>query len=184
MALINCPRCNKKVSDKASICPNCKYPISSLTESEKHQNQNSRDYVDFSWLKKYEAKKYKTRNIMIVISIFLLAITITSGILMGIYKANGAAILFVILILSTLTVTIFVVGFIYPKQCQMLTRVYENHLILLFLGFKKYLVVDDQVIDTCVFNRNLKGLTKDKLLIKGRLHTLSGAIDIEVNRLP
>ena len=66
----------------------------------------------------------------------------------------------------------------------MLTRVYENHLILLFLGFKKYLVVDDQVIDTCVFNRMLKGITKDKLLIKGRLHTLSGAIDIEVNRLP
>ncbi len=66
----------------------------------------------------------------------------------------------------------------------MLTRVYENHLILLFLGFKKYLVVENQIIDTAIFNRMLEGKTKDKLLIKGHLHNLSGAIDIEVNRLP
>ena len=66
----------------------------------------------------------------------------------------------------------------------MLTRVYENHLILLFLGFKKYLVVENHIIDTTIFNRMLEGKTKDKLLIKGCLHNLSGAIDIEVNRLP
>lgn len=27
MALINCPECGKEVSDKASSCPNCGYPI-------------------------------------------------------------------------------------------------------------------------------------------------------------
>lgn len=27
MALINCPECNKEISDKASSCPNCGYPI-------------------------------------------------------------------------------------------------------------------------------------------------------------
>jgi RNA polymerase subunit RPABC4/transcription elongation factor Spt4 len=27
MALINCPECNKEVSDKADMCPNCGYPI-------------------------------------------------------------------------------------------------------------------------------------------------------------
>ena len=28
MALINCPECNKEVSDKAKICPNCGFSIS------------------------------------------------------------------------------------------------------------------------------------------------------------
>lgn len=27
MALINCPECNKEISDKANNCPNCGYPI-------------------------------------------------------------------------------------------------------------------------------------------------------------
>lgn len=27
MALINCPECNKEISDKATVCPNCGYPI-------------------------------------------------------------------------------------------------------------------------------------------------------------
>lgn len=29
MALINCPECNKEISDKASSCPNCGFPIQS-----------------------------------------------------------------------------------------------------------------------------------------------------------
>ena len=28
MALINCPECNKKISDKSGNCPQCGYPIS------------------------------------------------------------------------------------------------------------------------------------------------------------
>ena len=27
MAIINCPECNNKVSDKAESCPNCAFPI-------------------------------------------------------------------------------------------------------------------------------------------------------------
>ena len=27
MALINCPECNKEVSDKAEICPHCGYKL-------------------------------------------------------------------------------------------------------------------------------------------------------------
>lgn len=31
MALIKCPECEKEISDKASACPNCGYPIESLS---------------------------------------------------------------------------------------------------------------------------------------------------------
>ena len=33
MALINCPECEKQVSDKAVSCPNCGYPISQMVNS-------------------------------------------------------------------------------------------------------------------------------------------------------
>lgn len=33
MALINCPECSKKVSDKASSCPRCGYPIHNEVET-------------------------------------------------------------------------------------------------------------------------------------------------------
>lgn len=32
MALIKCPECGKEISDKASSCPNCGYPIESLSQ--------------------------------------------------------------------------------------------------------------------------------------------------------
>ncbi|MEE1315341.1 MAG: zinc ribbon domain-containing protein [Faecalimonas sp.] len=28
MSMINCPECNKEISDKALVCPNCGYPLS------------------------------------------------------------------------------------------------------------------------------------------------------------
>lgn len=33
MALIKCPECGREVSDKASACPNCGYPISKSIEN-------------------------------------------------------------------------------------------------------------------------------------------------------
>ena len=35
MALINCPECNKEVSDKVTICPHCGYPFSKPKEKKK-----------------------------------------------------------------------------------------------------------------------------------------------------
>ena len=37
MALINCPECNKEISDKATSCPNCGYPV----EKKINKNLNS-----------------------------------------------------------------------------------------------------------------------------------------------
>ena len=34
MPLINCPECGKQVSDKAPACPNCGFPLNSISNSE------------------------------------------------------------------------------------------------------------------------------------------------------
>ena len=47
MALINCPECNKQVSDNAKSCPDCGFPI--------------RDYVDGLRPEKEEVGRKKRR---------------------------------------------------------------------------------------------------------------------------
>ena len=34
MPLINCPECGKQVSDKAPTCPNCGFPLNSISSNE------------------------------------------------------------------------------------------------------------------------------------------------------
>lgn len=36
MAVINCPSCNKKVSDKAKTCSHCNIPINALDQEQLH----------------------------------------------------------------------------------------------------------------------------------------------------
>lgn len=40
MALINCPECNKQISDKAVACPNCGYPLE-IIQRKNHKTNSS-----------------------------------------------------------------------------------------------------------------------------------------------
>jgi RNA polymerase subunit RPABC4/transcription elongation factor Spt4 len=40
MALINCPECNREISDKANTCPNCGFPISDHLNKESNRNDD------------------------------------------------------------------------------------------------------------------------------------------------
>ncbi|WCM42455.1 zinc ribbon domain-containing protein [Flavobacterium sp. CBA20B-1] len=44
MALINCPECERKISNKASSCPNCGYPISAEKEENKPNNTINKSF--------------------------------------------------------------------------------------------------------------------------------------------
>ncbi len=41
MALICCPECNREISDKAKICPNCGYPIADIEDIHTSKTNNS-----------------------------------------------------------------------------------------------------------------------------------------------
>ena len=62
MALINCPECGRKISDRAAICPDCAFPINeyvqelnainteTTNQSEKRQQQNEKVVKTFKFL--------------------------------------------------------------------------------------------------------------------------------------
>lgn len=54
MALINCPECNKEISDKAVSCPNCGYPMktgeSSKSKCGYPYNGQQYDISQIQWL--------------------------------------------------------------------------------------------------------------------------------------
>lgn len=45
MALINCPECNKQISDKASNCPNCGYPICEYITQQEEIEQLKKQFL-------------------------------------------------------------------------------------------------------------------------------------------
>ena len=59
MALINCPECNKQISDKASACPDCGCPMTPPISSVQTQTIEK------------TAKKYKALSLVAVLMIFI-----------------------------------------------------------------------------------------------------------------
>ena len=57
MALINCPECNKQISDKAKICINCGYPIEDIMQQSANENlqTNNEKATDGRIYKLFEA---------------------------------------------------------------------------------------------------------------------------------
>ena len=45
MALINCPSCNKKISDKASTCSNCGFPIGNASDEDILRKKNMQRFT-------------------------------------------------------------------------------------------------------------------------------------------
>lgn len=54
MALIRCPECNREISDKATACPGCGYPLNSPSQetAEKEQLLKEAEEKDKQFIKK------------------------------------------------------------------------------------------------------------------------------------
>lgn len=74
MALINCPECNKELSDKVKSCPHCGYPF----ENEKDNNENQQTSMVETEIEKLEKPK-KPKKIKMVIILTILLIIILAG---------------------------------------------------------------------------------------------------------
>ena len=62
MALIKCPNCGKEISDKATICPECKIVIYEFLLKKKEEELNREYELKFEQQKKILEKKYHSTN--------------------------------------------------------------------------------------------------------------------------
>lgn len=68
MALINCPECNKEISDKVKACPHCGYPFIENTESAtKEPQQVEITSVNLKKMNPYKKKKIAISLICLVV---------------------------------------------------------------------------------------------------------------------
>ena len=78
MALIKCPECKNKISDKCGKCPNCGYPIEFPVVKQTENTEKQATTQD----KKQSTKERKPINNKLLISIISVAIVLltTSGV--------------------------------------------------------------------------------------------------------
>ena len=96
MAIINCPECNKEISDKATACPHCGCPIESVvTETIKvcpNCGSEYENYVDICPECECELEtkttQYKTEGVDFFMYILAFLIPILGFILGAIYISN------------------------------------------------------------------------------------------------
>ena len=81
MAMIECPECKNQVSDRATTCPNCGYPIASYAK--KMEKENKKKLLSTPSAKK---KKLKILIISLVVSICVIAIIVGISVPFSKYK--------------------------------------------------------------------------------------------------
>ena len=74
MALIKCPECSREVSEQATACPNCGYPVNRMNKTYENHNKNSGANYPRSQPELYEPdedKKGLLGFIFALVSLFL-----------------------------------------------------------------------------------------------------------------
>lgn len=92
MALIQCPECEQSISDKATKCPKCGYPIKYLdSKAEETPTENSGDdstsTEDFANIQKPSKQKSK-KKIALVAALVVIAAALVAAVGMGIFKTK------------------------------------------------------------------------------------------------
>ena len=83
MALINCPECGRRVSDKALSCVHCGYPLKAEIQEEEYKNAiNERNHSEIQEEKRDHAntnKRYNKTKIAVGLSIALIIVVFLFG---------------------------------------------------------------------------------------------------------
>lgn len=169
MALIKCPECEKEISTYAETCPHCGYPIKKNEPAKEKAVENFPKPKDSLWINKWKDKAAKVRRnwtllfcaslLLVVLFVILLNVDreVTSY---GTYAKSGWMIM--VGIASFIAFLVFVFWLIVLLQLKVRSRQYDGYTILVYVGFKSILVVEDVVQDSGILNRFLYGSLPNK----------------------
>lgn len=168
MSLIKCPECGKEISSMADTCPHCGYPIHKnqnnvnnstanpfpkedsyqtkpSTQNEQPQRRGgSRSGPVFNtknnlpaWIKKWTGRSQKIAMLWVLPDLFV-------GLpLVGayIYTSN-----YVFLIIAIIIIAFAMIPSFLARRIKTETRQYGDSVILVHSSFKKFLVVDEEIL--------------------------------------
>lgn len=176
MSLIVCPECGNEVSSEAISCPHCGFPISSLGAQKEKRSHTSRRKNN-SVLNEQTLSKYKSRattdKLVYGLIMSLCSITIFVS---GIFSFN-----FVLMIIDftlsglalfALIYNLFIIG-VRTIKC-------DDYTILVYLGFKKELIIEGTVHDSVYIGNHLYGVLPNKKRVHIKLTFLTGSPILDV----
>ncbi len=170
MALIKCPECGKEISSVAESCPHCGYPIQRKIKEETKAEATNTEPVNPEWINIWKNKKRNTiigwfiATAVLLVSFIVFIILLNNDVetyLWGyVYHKTGwemATYLSGILAFFSLLMSILLIFIIKVR-----VRQYNGYNVLVYAGFKNFLVIENQVHDSGIMNRYLYGQLPNK----------------------
>lgn len=179
MALIKCPECGKEVSTAAEVCPHCGYPL-------KKQKTVVRDNFASSYLMPKPSvwcEKWKDRAVRTKIIWFLLfLLSLAPAIFFGFEAAheNNMNNILGFLIFGFVSVFFFSYTLVVCFAFKVRIRKIDGYTVLVYRGFKNYLVVEGMVQESGFRLRFLNGVLPNGKAIWATISAWDGSIAMGV----
>lgn len=199
MALIKCPECGKEVSTAAEACPHCGYPIKKevlapakeiekpITNYPKPKNSN--------WIEAWKSKARTTRitwTILFLASVIGLVISLISlsndkqavydaYLDWTFYETKPVHIAFSVIfgLITFITLVLWLTVLITVK---VRARQYDGYIVLVYVGFKHLLIVENEIQDSGIINRFLYGHLPNKKQVWVNISAWDGSVKMGIGK--
>jgi hypothetical protein len=156
MALIKCPECGNEVSSIADTCPKCGYPVKKYLNFISQEIIENKDEfpepISDEWVQKfYRIKKENCVFCFVCFMIFFVAFII-------LLTLDVLSLLFI----TTIIMAFFACVFGYSLFAKIRIRKEDGYTILVYSFFKRYLYIEDELVDSSLTNRTLYGELPNK----------------------
>ena len=187
MALIKCPECGKEVSTAAETCPHCGYPINKNEPVKEKQVENYPKPKDSSWINKWKKKETKGRwtwtllffASLLLVGLFVILLNVDREVTSyGTYAKFGWIIM--VAIASSVAFIIFVFWIVALLSSKVITRQYDGYTVLVYVGFKNLLIVENEIQDFGTSNRFLYGQLPNKKQVWVNISILDGSVKMGI----
>ncbi len=191
MALIKCPECGKDVSTAANSCPHCGYPLKKGNKPKAKTTSSFQNPINSSWVLKWKKKVTKIKVVCTLIFVACVIGLVASLLLLTndtevvehswgpSYDAKNIHVVFTSIFgfLSFFTFILWLAALI---SCRVRTRQYDGYTILVYIGFKNILIVEDVIQDSGYINRYLYGHLPNQKQVWASISIWDGSVKMGI----
>ena len=189
MALIKCPECGKEVSTAADSCPHCGYPIKSNKQVEEKPVGNCPKPRNSSWINKWKEKATRARWVwtliflasLLFVGLFVIFLNVDREVTS--YGTYAKTVWMIMVGIASFVAVVFFAFWIAALiTIKVRARQYDGYTVLVFVGFKHFLVVEDVVQDSGIVNRFLYGQLPNKKQVWVNISAWDGSVKMGIGK--